>query len=107
MLENITTEQLEKELAARKTAQAATDMQRAASSISDTMDRHRMYLDEWIVRFECTVKEMRESPNAGVSHSHGERDKNAVFVALCEIARQWVYSTNAPGERPGVMPFKI
>ena len=24
-----------------------------------------------------------------------ERDKDAVFVALCEIARQWVYSPNA------------
>ncbi len=26
-----------------------------------------------------------------------ERDKDAVFVALCEIARQWIYDTpNAP-----------
>ena len=26
-----------------------------------------------------------------------ERDKDAVFVALCEIARKWVYSANAGG----------
>ncbi len=24
-----------------------------------------------------------------------ERDKDAVFVALCEIARQWIYETGA------------
>ena len=28
-----------------------------------------------------------------------ERDKDAVFVALCEIARQWIY--DAEGEAPG------
>ncbi len=28
-----------------------------------------------------------------------EQDKDAVFVALCEIARQWVYSTGKNGER--------
>ena len=25
-----------------------------------------------------------------------ERDKDAVFVALCEIARQWIYDVEAP-----------
>lgn len=29
-----------------------------------------------------------------------ERDKDAVFVALCEIARQWVYSPNAADQTP-------
>ena len=28
-----------------------------------------------------------------------EQDKDAVFVALCEIARQWIYSTGKNGER--------
>jgi len=30
-----------------------------------------------------------------------ERDKDAVFVALCEIARQWIYNLTPPyrGER--------
>ena len=27
-----------------------------------------------------------------------ERDKDAVFVALCEIARQWIYERDAPDE---------
>ena len=27
-----------------------------------------------------------------------ERDKDAVFVALCEIARQWIYDSKAKGE---------
>ena len=26
-----------------------------------------------------------------------ERDKDAVFVALCDIARQWIYSDDSPG----------
>lgn len=25
-----------------------------------------------------------------------ERDKDAVFIALCEIARQWIYETSVP-----------
>jgi hypothetical protein len=29
-----------------------------------------------------------------------ERDKDAVFVALCEIARQWIYEVTAPAEGP-------
>lgn len=29
-----------------------------------------------------------------------ERDKDAVFVALCEIARQWIYEANEPGHLP-------
>lgn len=44
--------------------QAADDMQRAAGSISDTLEAQRRYMDEWIGRFESAVKEMRESPNA-------------------------------------------
>ena len=28
-----------------------------------------------------------------------ERDKDAVFIALCEIARQWIYSVNVPKEK--------
>lgn len=27
-----------------------------------------------------------------------ERDKDAVFVALCEIARQWIYESHKPRE---------
>jgi hypothetical protein len=30
---------------------------------------------------------------------HLEQDKDSVFVALCEIARQWIYDTY-PGETP-------
>lgn len=29
-----------------------------------------------------------------------ERDKDAVFVALCEIARQWIYEPTTPAVRP-------
>lgn len=29
-----------------------------------------------------------------------ERDKDAVFVALCEIARQWIYDEEAEDARP-------
>lgn len=43
--------------------QAADDMQRAAASISDTLEAQRRYMEEWIGRFENAVKEMRESPN--------------------------------------------
>lgn len=31
---------------------AASEMQRAASSIEDTLSRHRMFLDDWLMRFE-------------------------------------------------------
>ena len=43
--------------------EAAREMQRAAGSISDTLDGQRRYLEEWIGRFENAVKEMRESSN--------------------------------------------
>lgn len=33
-----------------------------------------------------------------------ERDKDAVFVALCEIARQWIYAATEPTE-PDVVPL--
>ena len=34
-----------------------------------------------------------------------ERDKDAVFVALCEIARQWVYDEGATAEAEDAMPL--
>lgn len=36
---------------------AAETMQRAASSIEDSLHRHRLFLDDWLERFECTLKE--------------------------------------------------
>ena len=35
---------------------AANDMQRAATSIEDSLYRHRMFLDDWILRLEETLK---------------------------------------------------
>ena len=37
---------------------AATTMQRAASQIEDSLDRHRMFLEEWLSRFEAIIKEV-------------------------------------------------
>jgi len=48
--------------AANTMAQAATDMQRAAASMNDTLEAQRRYMDEWIGRFESAVKDMGHAP---------------------------------------------
>ena len=43
--------------AASVISQAASTMQSAASQIEDSLLRHRMFLDDWLVRFEEALKE--------------------------------------------------
>ena len=40
-------------------ASAATEMQRAASAIELALERQRLFMDEWLVRFEAALKEPR------------------------------------------------
>lgn len=59
--------------------------------------------DDWVRAYEAmgwTYGEVRSveaktHPDMVGYHELGqlERDKDAVFVALCEIARQWIYDT--------------
>jgi len=37
--------------------QAASEMQRAATSINDALEMHRRFMEEWIGKFENAVKE--------------------------------------------------
>jgi len=36
---------------------AAETMLRAASQLSDTLERHRLFLDEWLIKFEAILTE--------------------------------------------------
>lgn len=39
---------------------AASDMNRAAGSIEDSLHRHRLFLDDFLARLECMLKELSE-----------------------------------------------
>lgn len=41
--------------AAHQMRSAADQMQRAASQIDDSLHRHRMFLDDWLQRFEAII----------------------------------------------------
>lgn len=43
--------------AANTMRSAAEEMQRAASTIDASLQQHRMFLDEWLSRFESAMKE--------------------------------------------------
>ena len=62
--------------AANSIRQSADDMQRAALSISDTLEVQRRYMDEWISRFEIAIKEMNQplSPPPRSLHHVGSQD---------------------------------
>ncbi len=36
---------------------AAEDMRRAANTIAEAMDRQRMFLDDWLMRFETMLRD--------------------------------------------------
>lgn len=38
--------------------QAAEDMRSAANTIDCALDRHRSFLDEWLLRFEAVVEKL-------------------------------------------------
>jgi len=42
--------------AGHRIAQAADAMQRAASQLEDTFHRQRIFLDDWLMRFEAAMK---------------------------------------------------
>jgi hypothetical protein len=42
--------------AGRAIASAAADMRQAASSIDDSLHRHRVFFDEWLIRLEQALK---------------------------------------------------
>ena len=38
---------------------AAEEMQRAASTIDSALQQHRIFMDEWLSRFECALQERK------------------------------------------------
>lgn len=46
--------------------EAASDMQRAASSIDEALQRHQRFLDDWLLRFEAVADKLAVArPPAG------------------------------------------
>ena len=39
---------------------AASDIQRAAYSIDDSLSRHQRFLDDWLMRLEYIIKESKD-----------------------------------------------
>jgi len=40
---------------------AATDISRAAALIDESLQRHRIFLDEWLARFENLLSEKKDN----------------------------------------------
>jgi hypothetical protein len=47
--------------AGSRMASAADDMQRAASSIDNALERHQRFLDDWLFRFESVMDKAARS----------------------------------------------
>lgn len=43
--------------AAQSMRAASNEISRAANSIEDSLSRHRMFLDDWLMRLEKTLRE--------------------------------------------------
>jgi hypothetical protein len=52
--------------AGRQMLNAASEMNSAASTISSALDRHRQFMDEFIIRFERAVETLTEAKDGGV-----------------------------------------
>ena len=48
--------------AASTIASAADGMRRAAGSIEESMEQHRRFMDDWLIRFEAVLKENMKGP---------------------------------------------
>jgi hypothetical protein len=40
---------------------AASDMDRAAGNLEDSLRRHRMFMDDWLERFEAALNASRQT----------------------------------------------
>ena len=45
--------------AGRQIAGAAESMRQAVGSLDDTLYRHRQWMDDWLMRFEAALREVR------------------------------------------------
>lgn len=54
---------------------AATDMNRAASSFENSLYAHRQYMEEWLTRLEITVDKLADAVSGGLKITHAGPDK--------------------------------